>query len=683
MGLRTDLNLAPLPVTIPNVGGLLGKNAIVIDPDFGTEIMRLTDGGDSKALSMQTADTSSALIWNADDTLIFARNTGHASKLYQFNPSTMQGQLLPYSTTATVCFSFVSPGVFYSINGSVVSKTTFTLVGGVWTFQSVSTVCDFATILPAGFNIKWNSVFKVSIDDTTFSAAFSQGAQNSGYLACVYQTGHGAGGFRMANTQTGQITGDWGPTGAIVLTSTNAAFPFTLHEMSQPPNPAYSVIGPHGPGLNGKALDTTIIWEIASLNFVDENVGGHKAQGYLHAYTGDAGGGQLSEIPYVNPVQPYRHVVPDGGLPPNFYGDRHFSFGRIALDDSSIVWSSTGANTKLPYNAAWEGEVFGYDIVSGTVYRACHLFNTFKSREFIVANTMAVPSRTGNFVAFTSDWMGSLGSTSGGQTGIPGVNARGDVFIVRVSTAVALGSSSTGLVTSENPATQGDTVTFTVTVGTLGPNPPTGTVTLYDGSTVIASDILGTDPNGNQVVSFDISTLATGSHSIKAVYAGDTNNTPSTSPVLIETVAAVTPVIPAIPTDAFDLYLNKFATVLTRSTQGGDGYGQADPTFTPVDVGVPCRVSVAMAGTDIELRAKSKEDIAFRKVYIRPWFLDASPDGSYVPNHAVGGVTYNTQPLTHDHWLQIDSQMYDIAEEPRNPGGLNHHLELVCRIVEV
>lgn len=118
--------------------------------------------------------------------------------------------------------------------------------------------------------------------------------------------------------------------------------------------------------------------------------------------------------------------------------------------------------------------------------------------------------------------------------------------------------------------------------------------------------------------------------------------------------------------DPFDSLLNQLASVLVRDVSGSDAYGQANPSFTTVATGIPCRVSTLSVGTDREYLAKSKEDIAFKKVYMRPWF-----DG--------GG-----KPLTHDHWLEIvvngNDNMYDIFEI-RDPGGMGHHLEVLCRLV--
>lgn len=129
--------------------------------------------------------------------------------------------------------------------------------------------------------------------------------------------------------------------------------------------------------------------------------------------------------------------------------------------------------------------------------------------------------------------------------------------------------------------------------------------------------------------------------------------------------------------------MNQTANVMVRDLAGtGNAYGQNNPAFSQVASGWPCRVSILGVPVDLEFRAKDKLGIAFRKVLMRPWFLDQSPDGSYVPNHVYQSLTYNTEPLTNSHWLQIATQMYDIFEM-RNPGGLNHHLEISCRVILV
>jgi hypothetical protein len=109
------------------------------------------------------------------------------------------------------------------------------------------------------------------------------------------------------------------------------------------------------------------------------------------------------------------------------------------------------------------------------------------------------------------------------------VGRSGDGQVVITYTA----TSTTGLGSSQNPSTVGQSVTFTATITGAS---PTGTVEFKDGS----SDIGGC---GSQAVSAGAatcttSTLSAGTHSITAVYSGDSANTGSTSAALTQTVQA-------------------------------------------------------------------------------------------------------------------------------------------------
>ena len=92
-----------------------------------------------------------------------------------------------------------------------------------------------------------------------------------------------------------------------------------------------------------------------------------------------------------------------------------------------------------------------------------------------------------------------------------------------------------GVVSNSNPALAAASVTFTATIANGTAVPPTGTVTLQDGTTVLATFTL--PPSGT--VSYSTSSLAVGQHPITAVYGGDTNNTAGTTTVLIENIQAI------------------------------------------------------------------------------------------------------------------------------------------------
>ena len=106
------------------------------------------------------------------------------------------------------------------------------------------------------------------------------------------------------------------------------------------------------------------------------------------------------------------------------------------------------------------------------------------------------------------------------------------------SVAVGVTATTTKLVSSVNPSVLGQAVMFTATV--TGTN-PTGTVTFRDGSTTLGTGTLST----TGTASVATSSLSAGTHSITAVYGGDTSNAGSTSAALPQ-VVTTTPGLPTI-----------------------------------------------------------------------------------------------------------------------------------------
>jgi hypothetical protein len=93
--------------------------------------------------------------------------------------------------------------------------------------------------------------------------------------------------------------------------------------------------------------------------------------------------------------------------------------------------------------------------------------------------------------------------------------------------------SATKMASSENPSTAGQSVTFTATVKSETNGTPEGTVTFKDADVTLATGRL-TDGTA----SYTTTTLAVGTHSITAVYAGSADFKTSTSKALTQTVDA-------------------------------------------------------------------------------------------------------------------------------------------------
>jgi hypothetical protein len=119
---------------------------------------------------------------------------------------------------------------------------------------------------------------------------------------------------------------------------------------------------------------------------------------------------------------------------------------------------------------------------------------------------------------------------SGDATHLPSTSAPVTVVVVAAATKA---QTTTMLTSSLDPATSGQSVTFTANVIVAGSTAmPTGVVTFFDGSTVLGTKAL----IGSGVASLSTSSLSVGAHAITASYSGDANSGAGVSSVLTETV---------------------------------------------------------------------------------------------------------------------------------------------------
>jgi hypothetical protein len=100
-----------------------------------------------------------------------------------------------------------------------------------------------------------------------------------------------------------------------------------------------------------------------------------------------------------------------------------------------------------------------------------------------------------------------------------------------VTVIVQLTPTTTSLSPSANPATLGQSVTFTATASGGSPI-PTGSIKFMDGATVLGSSPIG----AGGIATLSTSTLAFGAHSITASYQGDTDHAVSSSSLLNEQI---------------------------------------------------------------------------------------------------------------------------------------------------
>jgi streptogramin lyase len=169
-----------------------------------------------------------------------------------------------------------------------------------------------------------------------------------------------------------------------------------------------------------------------------------------------------------------------------------------------------------------------------------------------------------------------------------------------------LTSTSTVLTASPNPASEGQSVTFTATVSPAPTGSSLGSVSFYNGETLLGTASV----NSAGVATFSAGNLPGGTLSITAVYSGNTGFAGSTSAVLTETVnTAYTVTAPSTPFSAaqggavqIDVTVpplgGAFNHLVTMSASGLPPGATATfnpPTVTPGANGAPTVMTIQLA----------------------------------------------------------------------------------------
>ena len=143
--------------------------------------------------------------------------------------------------------------------------------------------------------------------------------------------------------------------------------------------------------------------------------------------------------------------------------------------------------------------------------------------------TSTLPAGTDDLTAIYPGGGNAGGSPDGALTGHPSTSDT-------VKEVINPAATTTGLTSSVNPSTVGQSVTFTATVANGSANVPTGTVTFLNGTTTLGTGTL----NSSGVATFATSALPAGTDEITASYGGDANNNASVSSALAQVVNPAT-----------------------------------------------------------------------------------------------------------------------------------------------
>jgi hypothetical protein len=426
------------------VGGLSGANSIVSDPDFGSRIVRVTDANTNPAatnVNMTFVTTSSGSaddnLWNVDSTLFTVQDTWADTYVYSFNSSTLQASRLYVSSfpatnglmlSSSGNWSRVNSNLLYTNAGTSYYKYDFTDRTNPPSPQLLYDFTSSPNCLPAGFTATWYTKGGVSGDDTVFAMAYSNtGDQGTGVYAVVYKVGSGC---SLLNTQTGQVSGDWGANGTI-----NIADRWTIHNVKLSKDGNWLIIE-STTCMSARCTAEPYFWQVGTTTVNSCGQGGscsgHFTEGYSHWVNND-------NSPMSNQVerafaQPTSVINLTNSFPQGITSpfDQHQSWNNVDAADSlpffAVTWSPT-----TPFPAPWYNEIIAVAADgSGKTWRFAHDFTSTRSQRFSTEWGIGTISQDGRFFIFSSDWMGQLGSESGNAACTIGTDCRGDVFIVEL-----------------------------------------------------------------------------------------------------------------------------------------------------------------------------------------------------------------------------------------------------------
>ena len=254
-----------------------------------------------------------------------------------------------------------------------------------------------------------------------------------------------------------------------------------------------------------------------------------------------------------------------------------FSGALSRAAGESVATYAIGQNTLTlgsNYNLTYVGANFAITQRPVTITA-----NSGQTKIYGTADPVFTYGITSGTLAFSDTFSGVLARAAGETVGSYAIGqgsvtlgANYNLTYVGANFTITQATSSTVL--SPTTAANYDvpvTFTATVTSGTTGV--PTGTVNFFDGATLLGSGAL----NGSGVATYTSTTssttavaqLAAGSHTITAVYTGDTNFSASpTSPAVTQTInkTAASTVVSPTTAAAYDVAVTFTATVTSATT---------------------------------------------------------------------------------------------------------------------
>jgi hypothetical protein len=403
-------------------------NTPFADPDFGTLMVRVTgDNTNPKHVhSFFRNPETETNAWSKDNSKIFLAAQYKSSLAFGFDPKTMEisslpgagpggGLVIPLYGGST--FSFTDSDLMYGVEArNPLIIATYRYSSGAVTPIFDTTTCGMQPPLIAGPHVNSSDV-SISGDDNRIE--INAGGKEFGdrIYAIVYDQKQGC---RWYNTQTGQIGGQWGPTGQAVVPKN-----FVINHAYISGNGRYVKLNAGNTGF--------FVWDTSSLSVQPCYIHG----GDLCASYGTLGydtlinaAGTIDEMnTLIRPLGDLSDITQLVSLPlPHYWGmEKHFTWSGGHLNDSVPVCGTTySANGSRKVTQPYDGEVFCVetDGKASTIWRFAHNRAVWDP-EYYWSEPFGNVSQDGCFFMFTSSWDGQVGNDKEGDP-------RTDIWLARL-----------------------------------------------------------------------------------------------------------------------------------------------------------------------------------------------------------------------------------------------------------
>jgi hypothetical protein len=425
---RTDVRVEPYPKAPLAVGP---AGSIVIDPIFGSRILRVTDTKTDLRRPSESYSTPSSAeqnSWNTDNTKFYVRGLDGGLLLFNFEASAMAVQRIGAPSVAWLGepqFSYSQPNILFGIARGRPVFQQYDISSHRTSDVHDASQCIKLKSSDAGHAIS------VSADDRRLAMILGP-EQDTDYLVYVYDRAQGC---RWYNTRTGEIGGRWGATRSVSIPARYLIHDARINKSGQFVEIITSGASAQGVDL-GSSPAPSFVWNVETSEVAPcgpKGCKGHHALGYSHLLNPSE-----QDHPLDLWVRPLKQLAATSALIkplPAVQGwyDLHISWNNVDASDSNPACLSTyrrdnpntpGASPKVL--GPWENEILCVetDLKNSKVWRFAHTYSTAQNGFW--SSPRGNVSQDGRFYMFTSDWEDGLGQMPGKSV------SRTDVFIVEL-----------------------------------------------------------------------------------------------------------------------------------------------------------------------------------------------------------------------------------------------------------